>query len=166
MTKTITKIDLSDPKDGDLYFQGISSSVGIAVLCNQLNRYLQLKLSFYTSMMAMNQDTILDKLPIFTSFEPKENQLETHSILEDDFFDMSMPSRAEISKYLLIQCKGEHSTLFSKIAQLDYLLISNYSLTQSLTTIQSIPEVTITFPLQSMHIGKRFDYFRKLFYTN
>jgi hypothetical protein len=117
-------------------------------------------------MMAMNQETILDKLPIFTSFEPKENQLETDSIIEDDFFDMIIPNRAEISKYLVIQCKGEQAALFPKIGQLDYLLISNYSLTQSIAAIQSIPEVTITFPLQSMHIGKRFGYFRKLFYTN
>jgi hypothetical protein len=166
MPKTNTKIDLSDPKEGELFFLGISSSTGIAVLCSQLNRYLQLKLSFYTSMMAMNQETILDKLPIFTSFEPKENQLETDSIIEDDFFDMSIPNRAEISKYLVIQCKGEQAALFPKIGQLDYLLISNYSLTQSIAAIQSIPEVTITFPLQSMHIGKRFGYFRKLFYTN
>lgn len=85
MPKTNTKIDLSDPKECELFFLGISSSTGIAVLCSQLNRYLQLKLSFYTSMMAINQDTILDKLPIFTSFEPKENQLETLSIIEDDF---------------------------------------------------------------------------------
>jgi len=166
MAKTNSKIDLSEPKGGDLHFLGMSSSTGVAVMCSQLNKYLQLKLSFYISMMALNQDTILDKLPIFTSFEPMENKLETMVIAEDDFFDLGIPSRAEISKYLLIQCKGESAVLFPKIPHLDYLLISNYSLTLSNLTIDSIPEVTVTFPLNSMHIGKRFNYFNKLFYTN
>ncbi|MBL7789208.1 MAG: hypothetical protein JNL75_05170 [Chitinophagales bacterium] len=167
MAKSINKIDLSDPKGGELFYMGISSATGIAVLCNQVNKYLGIQLSFYSNLMAMNQDTILDNLPIFTSFEPKVNALELNNKTEDDdFFDLGILSKTEVSKYLLIQCKGERSILFPKITQLDYLFISNYSVENLIPTIQQLPEVTIAFPLQSMHIGKRYDYFRKLFYTN
>ena len=167
MAKSITKIDLSDPKGSELFFMGISSATGIAVLCNQVNKYLGIKLSFYSNLMALNQGTILDNLPIFTSFEPKENTMEVNTLVnDDDFFDIGIPTKTEISKYLLIQCKGEKSRLFPKISQLDFLFISNYSIEKSMPTMQQIPEITISFPLQTMHIGKRYDYFRKLFYTN
>jgi hypothetical protein len=167
LAKTINKIDLSDPKGGELFFIGVSSANGIAVLCNQINKYLGIKLSFYSNLMALNQDTILDSLPIFTSFEPKENVMQVNTVAHDeDFFDIGLPTKTEVSKYLLIQCKGEKANLFPKISQLDFLFISNYSLEKSLSTLQQIPEVTVSFPLQIMHIGKRRDYFRKLFYTN
>ena len=102
MAKSITKIDLSDPKGSELFFMGISSATGIAVLCNQVNKYLGIKLSFYSNLMALNQDTILDSLPIFTSFEPKENVMEVNALVnDDDFFDIGIPTKTEISKYLL-----------------------------------------------------------------
>lgn len=167
MAKSINKIDLSDPKGSELFFMGMSSATGIAVLCNQVNKYLGIKLSFYSNLLALNKDTILDNLPIFTSFEPKENVMEVNpEANDDDFLDLALPSKTEVSKYLLIQCKGEKANLFPKISQLDFLFVSNYSLAKSMPTIQQIPELTISFPLQTMHIGKRQDYFRKLFYTN
>ncbi len=167
MAKSINKIDLSDPKGSELFFMGISSATGIAVLCNQVNKYLGIKLSFYSNLMALNQDTILDNLPIFTSFEPIENKMEINSSSEgEDFFDLGLPSKKDVSKYLVIQCKGDKSSLFPKISQLDFLFISNYSLSNAMQTVLQIPEVTIAFPLQSMHMGRRMDYFRKLFYTN
>jgi hypothetical protein len=166
MAKTISKIDLSDPKGSELFFMGISSATGIAVICHKINTYLGVKLSFYSNLMAMNRATILDNLPIFTSFEPKENILEVSNQVDDDFFDIALPSKTEVSKYLLVQCKGEKSNLFPKISQLDFLLVSNYSLKSTIHTIQQIPEVSITFPLETIHIGKRREYFRKLFYTN
>jgi hypothetical protein len=167
LAKSINKIDLSDPKGSELFFMGISSATGIAVLCNQVNKYLGIKLSFYSNLMALNQDTILDNLPIFTSFEPIENKMEINSSSEgEDFFDLGLPSKKDVSKYLVIQCKGDKSSLFPKISQLDFLFISNYSLSNAMQTVLQIPEVTIAFPLQSMHMGRRMDYFRKLFYTN
>jgi len=167
VAKSIHKIDLSDPKGIELYFMGISSATGIAVLCHQVNKYLDIQLSFYSNLMALNQDTILDSLPIFTSFEPVENKMElTDAIIDDDFLNLSLPTKSVVSKYLLVQCKGERSSLFPKISQLDFLFISNYSLEKSMPIVQRIPEVTIAFPLQTVHIGKRLDYFRKFFYTN
>lgn len=158
---------MSDPKKTDLFFLGISSATGMAVLCHQLNKYLSIKLSFYNNVMAINQDTILDNLPIFTSFEPIDNKLELNDPLDkDDFFDITLPSKNEITKFLIIQCKGEKSTLFPKINQLDFLFISNYSLEKFIPIIQKIPEVTLVFSLQSLHVGKKADYFQKLFYTN
>jgi hypothetical protein len=167
MAKTISKIDLSDPKGAELFFMGVSTATGIAVLCHQLNKYLDIHLSFYSNLMAINQETILDSLPIFTSFEPVENKMEINSPFEEeDFFDLGLPSKKDVSKYLVIQCKGDKSSLFPKISQLDFLFISNYSLSNAVQTVLQIPEVTIAFPLQSMHMGRRMDYFRKLFYTN
>lgn len=163
MGKSSYKVNLASPKDGELFFIGISSASGVAILSSQLNRYLNIELSFYSKLMALNNETVYDNLPIFTTFEPKENELDTSS--DTDVFDFKLPQRIEITKFLLIQSRGDKSSLFPKITQLDFLLISNYSLSKFYPLIQSIPEVTMPFELKKEHLGKRFDYFRKLFYS-
>lgn len=158
------KLDLSNPKDGELFFIGISSAAGVAVITQQINRFFDLRLTYYSQLLAFQKETILDRLVIFTTFEPKENKFEMSE--DEDFFNLHLPSITEISKYLLIQCRGDNSVLFPKIQQADYVFISNYSMKNWMDTLKSIPEVTICFELNRTHLGKRYDYFRQLFYMN
>lgn len=159
------KVNLSDPKEGELYFVGLSSATGVAVMAHQIQRYLDIELSFYSQIMAINKDTILDSLPIFTSFEPKTN--EWIKPKEDEFsLDFFLPDTTEVSKYILVQTKGNKSHLFPKISQLDFLLISNYSLISTIPIINTIPEVTVSFELNKLHIAKRYNYFRNLFFAH
>lgn len=162
MAKLSQRIDLSSPKEGDLYFLGISSATGVAVLTTQLNRFLDLELSFYIHLIAKNNQTAFDNLPIFTSFNPKENKVDTSS--EFDFLDLRIHNERISTKYLLIQSRGDRANLFPRITQLDYLLISNYSLENLKKTIDTVPEVGISFGLNKEHIGNRYPYFHRLFF--
>jgi hypothetical protein len=163
MAKLNIKVDLSAPKNDELFFMGISSSVGVAVLANLINRHLGINLSYYEKMMAMQQNLVLDSLAIFTTFEPQVNEVETTD--DPDVFDMKLPETHVATKYILMQTKGEKSNLFPKINPMDYIFISNYSIQNHFELIKSIPEITINFELQKSHLGKRYDYFRKLFYN-
>lgn len=167
MPKSTSRIDLSDPKEVDLFFLGISSAAGIAVICHKINQYLGVKLSYFDdAIISITQSSILDNIPVFTSFEPKANEPENSSLDLDDFsLDLNPCGKVAVCKYLLIKCKGNSHQLFPKIQQLDFLLVSNYELKTAETVINQIPEVTITFSLFETHIGKRRLYFRKLFYT-
>lgn len=118
-------------------------------------------------MMAIQNDIVIDSMPIFTTFEPKKDELklESYQFNLDNILDLNLPTESTETKYLLIQTKGEKINLFPKINPMDYLFISNYHLDNHREIIQSIPAVTIQYELMGIHIGKRYDYFRKLFYN-
>jgi hypothetical protein len=163
MAKSNLKIDLSTEKNIDLFFMGISSSTGIAVIANLINRYLSIELSYYEKMMAMQQEVVLESLPIFTSFEPQVNEMNTTE--EIDVFDLRLPTEKEQTKYLLMQTKGDKANLFPKINPMDFIFVSNYSMEKYIEVVKSIPETTLCYELKKQHLGKRYDYFRKLFYN-
>jgi hypothetical protein len=163
MSKLNLKVDLSAPKTVELYFMGISSSTGIAVLANQLNRYLDINLSFYQKMIALHQEKVLDNLPIFTNYIPLKNELKVDE--EIDFFDLRLTNEVETTKFLLMQTKGEKANLFPKINPMDFIFISNYPLSKFSEIIKSIPEITLHYELNMVHVKNQYKYFSDLFYN-
>jgi hypothetical protein len=73
----------------------------------------------------------------------------------DDISAVSRPEKAQIEKYILVECKGEANNLFPKLKPLDYLLISNYPLSDLKFTIKSIPDVTMVFDLTQSQLGNK-----------
>ncbi len=144
---------------------GINSTSGIAYISALINRHLDLNLAYYTMISAKRKNEVSDQMAVFTNYTPKLMEAATSS-KENDLLDLtdisSFKLDTSIEKYMLVQSKGEFINLFPKIRQIDYVLISNYSLERKKIVLKNIEGVNYTFDLSEDHLGLKLKYFREL----
>lgn len=153
--------------DENLYILGVNTTMGIAYLSNILNRYLDIELRYYTSIRVEHKKSVVDQMSVFANYTPKNSlEISSDATSNSDFIDLSDISNYSLEKtsekYMLVQAKGEHMNLFSKIKQIDYVLISNYPLDKDKKAIQSVDAINYLFELNETHLGKKYAYFWEL----
>jgi hypothetical protein len=150
-----SKNPLTSQNIQEIHFLGFSSATAAFPIISLVNKYLHITLSHYRDFIEESDPNF--RRCIFTNFRPA---LPMNSPGEidynfDDISALSRPEKAQIEKYILVECKGEANNLFPKLKPLDYLLISNYPLSDLKFTIKSIPDVTMVFDLTQSQLGNK-----------
>ncbi len=150
-----------------LYFLGISTTMGVAFLANMLNKFLDIELAFYTNIIGKQKGNIQDQMAVFSNFTPKDiiaDSINSAINLEDVIIDNThYRHENKVSKFMLVQVKGEQMNLFPKIKQLDYLFIANFPMKNHKMRIQSIDGIQYIFNMEEIHLRSKYSYFQDLF---
>ncbi|MFY7862217.1 MAG: hypothetical protein ACOVP5_08300, partial [Chitinophagales bacterium] len=150
-----TKHSLTLQNSPEIYFLGFSSATAAFPIISMINKYLHITLSHYRDFIEGSDPNF--KRCIFTNFRPAIalNNPGEIDFSFDDISSVSRKDKAQIHKYILVECKGDANNLFPKLKPLDYLLISNYQLSDLKSTIKSIPDVTMVFDLNQSQLGNK-----------
>lgn len=146
-----------------IYLLGINTTWGIGYLANLINRYIDQKLKYFTTIQARQKSIVNDSMAVFANYIPNISDTKDDANLIPDLSDMSGYIQSKVSeKFLLIQAKGEQMNMFPKIRQIDYVFASNYSLAKVRPALQEIDDIHYIFDLNETHLGKKVDYFAEL----